>query len=162
MAIITECDDGFQYHVSGALDGPLVVLFEQRCPDLLDYGRLLPEEADDVAAARDLTVEALDRVRGVDLGAVLRRGAHVGHSRPPADLPGAQRLLAPGSLSYATTLGANRSPPVRRLEKPQVFRGFARRARGSASATNVRIALPMANSLRDLGLWGFRPQAIVH
>ena len=73
---------------------------------------------------------------------------------------GAQRVFDPGSLSYATYLGANRSPPVRQPGKPQVSCGFARWTRGSASATNTEISLRKANSLRDLGLWGFRPQVI--
>ena len=53
------CGDGFQCRVSGALDGPLVVLFEQQCPDLLEHGRLVPEDADDVPATRDLAVETI-------------------------------------------------------------------------------------------------------
>jgi len=62
----------------------------------------------------------------------------------------------------ATTLGANRSPPVRQPGKPQVSCEFARHTRGSASATNARISLRRANSLRDLGLWGFWAQAPTH
>lgn len=76
--------------------------------------------------------------------------------------PGAQRVFAPSSLSYATTLGANRSPLVRRPGKAHVFRGVARSTRGSANATNARISLRRANSLRDLGLRGLQSRALVH
>ncbi len=80
MANIIECDDGSQCSVAGALAGQLIVLFEQECPDQPGHGGLIREDADDVAAALDLAVEALDRVGGVVLGAVLGREAHVGQN----------------------------------------------------------------------------------
>ena len=52
----------FQGHVAGALDGPLVVLFEQDRADEAGDGGLVGEDADDLGAALDLAVEALERV----------------------------------------------------------------------------------------------------
>lgn len=45
---------------SGAVDDPLVILFEQRCADEADGGVVVGEDADDLGAALELAVEALD------------------------------------------------------------------------------------------------------
>jgi hypothetical protein len=50
-----------------ALEPPLVVLLEQHGADEADHGGFVREHADDVAAALDLGVEALQRGRAVDL-----------------------------------------------------------------------------------------------
>jgi hypothetical protein len=42
--IIAEWSDGFQTHVSGALDGPLVILFEQDGANEAGDGRFVGEE----------------------------------------------------------------------------------------------------------------------
>ena len=76
--IIAQGCDGFQGHVAGALDGPLVVLLEQDGADEADDGGLVGEDADDLGAALDLAVEALERVGRVQLGPVRRREGHVG------------------------------------------------------------------------------------
>ena len=68
----------FQGHVASTLDRPFVVLLEQDRPDQTDDGVLVGEDADDIGAPLDLAVEALDRVGRVQLGAVLRRKAHIG------------------------------------------------------------------------------------
>src|SRR6266550_9249596 len=43
-----------------------------------DYGSLIGEDADDLAAPLDLAIEPLERVGAVQLGAMLGREAHVG------------------------------------------------------------------------------------
>ena len=57
--------------VASALDGPFIVLFEEERSHKTDDGVLVGEDADDISASLDLTVEALDRVGGVQLGTVL-------------------------------------------------------------------------------------------
>jgi hypothetical protein len=69
--IIAQGGDRFQGHVAGPLDCPFVVLLEQDRPDQPDDGVLVGEDADDIGAALDLAVEALDRIGRVQLG-VLR------------------------------------------------------------------------------------------
>jgi hypothetical protein len=59
--IVAQRCDGFQGHVAGALDGPLVVLFEEDGTDEANDGLVVGEDADDLGAALDLTVDALDR-----------------------------------------------------------------------------------------------------
>lgn len=76
--IIGQWRDGFQGHVSGTLHGPFVVLFKQQGADESDDRGFVGEDADDLAATLDLAVEALERVGGVELRAVLGREAHVG------------------------------------------------------------------------------------
>ena len=76
--IIAQRCDGFQCHVASALDGPFVVLFEEDGSHKTDDGVLVGEDADDISASLDLTVEALDRVGGVQLGTVLGWESHVG------------------------------------------------------------------------------------
>jgi len=76
--IIAQRRDGFQGHVAGAQDRPFVVLLEQDRADQANDGILIGEDADDFRSPLDLAVEALDRVGRVQLGAVLRRKAHIG------------------------------------------------------------------------------------
>ncbi len=52
--IIAEGGDGFQGHVAGALDGPLIALFEQDGPDQARDRCFVGEDADKVGAALDL------------------------------------------------------------------------------------------------------------
>jgi len=66
--IIADGLDGFQRHVTGSLDRLFVVLFEQDSADEAPDGGLVWEDADDVDAQLDLTVEAFDRIGGVQLG----------------------------------------------------------------------------------------------
>ena len=54
-----------------ALDRSLVVLFEQDGTDEACDDGLFGEDADDVGAALDFTVHPFQRIRAVDLGAVL-------------------------------------------------------------------------------------------
>jgi len=60
--IIAERGDGFQGHVTGSLDGPFVVLFEQDGADQSNQGVLIGEDADHVGTAFHLLVEALQRI----------------------------------------------------------------------------------------------------
>ena len=69
--IIADRSDAFQGQVAGTLDGPLVVLLEQDGADQADDGGLVGEDADDVGAPLDLADRPLQRVGGVQLGAVL-------------------------------------------------------------------------------------------
>jgi hypothetical protein len=61
----------FPASCSGALAGPFIVLFEEDRSHKTDDGVLVGEDADDISESLDLTVEALDRVGGVQLGTVL-------------------------------------------------------------------------------------------
>ena len=69
--------DGFQAHVAGSLDRPLIVLFKQQCADEADDGGFIGEDADNLAAALDLAIEPFGWVGAVYFGAMLRREAHV-------------------------------------------------------------------------------------
>jgi hypothetical protein len=69
--IIGDRGDCLKGHVTGALDGPLVVLLEQDRPDEAGDGGLVGEDADDLGAALDLAIEALERVGRVELCPVL-------------------------------------------------------------------------------------------
>jgi len=60
--MIAHWRDGFQGDVAGSLHGPFVVLLEQDCADEPGDGGLVGEDPDDVGAALDLAVEALERV----------------------------------------------------------------------------------------------------
>ena len=62
---IAQGSDGFQCHVSGALNGPFVVLLEEQGADEADDGGLVREDPDDIAAALDFAVEPLERVCAV-------------------------------------------------------------------------------------------------
>ena len=71
--IIAHLVDGFHCHVASTLDGPLIVLLEEDGTDETDDCIIVREDADDLRAALDLTVETLDWVGAVELGAVLLR-----------------------------------------------------------------------------------------
>jgi len=64
--------DRFQSHVSGALHGPFIALFEQERTDEPGDG----QDAGDVGPALDLSVEALDWVCAMQLGAMLLWEGH--------------------------------------------------------------------------------------
>ena len=53
------------------LDQPLIILFEQQGAGEADHGVVVGEDPDDIGAAADLFVDALQRVGGADLGPVL-------------------------------------------------------------------------------------------
>ncbi len=72
--------DCLKVHVAGALDGPLVVLLEEDGPDETGDGGLVGEDAEDLSAALDLSVDLLERVGGVELEAV----QGLGSARPTA------------------------------------------------------------------------------
>ena len=88
--IIADRRDCFQRHVAGALHGPFVVLFEEDGAGQPGDGGLGglkrtkpffqwkngPTSADDLGAALDLAVEALQRVRAVELCPMLGREVH--------------------------------------------------------------------------------------
>jgi hypothetical protein len=66
--IVAQRCHGFQGHVAGALHGPFIVLFEEDSTNEPDDGLVIGEDADDLGAALDLAVEALERVGRVQLG----------------------------------------------------------------------------------------------
>ena len=70
--IIAQGRDGFQRHVTGPLDVPFVVLFEQDRADQAHDGVLVGEDAHHLGSPLDLTIEALDRVCRVQLGRLVR------------------------------------------------------------------------------------------
>jgi hypothetical protein len=76
--IIAQGRHGFQGHVSGSLNGPFVVLFEQDGSDKPDDGVVVWKDADDFGSTLDLAVEPLEGVGGVNLRPVLGGKAHVG------------------------------------------------------------------------------------
>ncbi len=61
-----------------ALGGPLVGLLEEDGADEPNHGGLVGKDPDHVGAALDLAVETLDRVCGMQLGAVSGGEVHVG------------------------------------------------------------------------------------
>ena len=63
--------DGFQGHVARPLNRPFIVLFGEDGADEAGDGGFVGKDADDVGAALDLAVETLQRIGGVQLGAVL-------------------------------------------------------------------------------------------
>ena len=65
VGVSLQGSDGFQCHVSGALNGPFVVLLEEQGADEVDDGGLVREDPDDIAAALDFAVEPLERVCAV-------------------------------------------------------------------------------------------------
>jgi hypothetical protein len=67
----------FDLHVA-ILELPLVILFEQDGADEPDDGLLIGKDADDIAAALDLFIEAFQDVGAMQLGSVLGRKGHVG------------------------------------------------------------------------------------
>lgn len=76
--VIAHCRDCFQRHVSGALDGPFIVLFAQDGADEPCDGCFAGDDADDLCPAFDLAVEAFERIGAVELHPVLGGEAHVG------------------------------------------------------------------------------------
>ena len=60
--IMAQRCDGFQAHVAGSLDRPLIVLFKQQCADEADDGGFIGEDADDLAATFGFAVEPFERV----------------------------------------------------------------------------------------------------
>src|SRR5262245_66561332 len=62
---IADWSDAFQSNVSGALDGPFIIVFEQDSADEAGDGVVVGKDTDDVSSAFDLTVEALDGVCAV-------------------------------------------------------------------------------------------------
>ena len=74
--------DGFQRHVAGALDGPLVILFEEQRADEADDGLAVWEDADDLGAALGVGSARPDHLFVEEIAAALRR-AH-GDSRAGA------------------------------------------------------------------------------
>lgn len=60
--IIAHLADGFQRHVSSALDCPFVILFEQDRADESDDSVVVGKDADDIGAALDLAVETFDGI----------------------------------------------------------------------------------------------------
>jgi hypothetical protein len=77
-------------------DEPLVVLLDQQRAGEADQALIVGEDADDVGAAADLAVDALERVRAAQLGPVLAREA----------IEGQQVLL--GALEQFADLGRDR------------------------------------------------------
>jgi len=68
--IIAQVRDGFQRHVSAALNRPFIVLFEQNGTDETAYGLFVGEDSNHISASFDLAVEAFDRVCAVELGSM--------------------------------------------------------------------------------------------
>lgn len=81
--MIAQGRDSLQHHVTGTLDSPLIVLFEQDRADEADDGIFIGEDSNHVSAPFDLAVEAFNLSGLVQLGLLLRRerhkGKHVGH-----------------------------------------------------------------------------------
>ena len=66
--IIAHRGDCLKCHVAGPLDGPFVVLFEQQRTDQAHDGVVVWEDADDLCASLDLTVQSLNRVCRMEFG----------------------------------------------------------------------------------------------
>src|ERR1700748_2173716 len=104
--IIAHGGDGFQRHVSGALDNPFIVLLQEDCADEPADRRLIGKDADDFGSPLDLAVETLDRIGGVQLrpmrGGEAHIGEHVGfgfvHQRRELPQLGAQLVGDPAPL----------------------------------------------------------------
>ena len=92
--IIAQGGDGFQRHVSGALDSPFIVLLQKDCANEPDDRSLVGKDADDFGAPLDLAVEALDRIRGMQLRPVLRRESSCRRGRRVRLRPSARRAWA--------------------------------------------------------------------
>lgn len=75
---IADRGDAFQRHVSGPLDGPFVVLFEQNSSDKPLDGGFVGEDADDICPALDLAVDAFERIGRMSLGPMSGRERHIG------------------------------------------------------------------------------------
>jgi hypothetical protein len=120
--IIAQGRDGFQRHVTGALDGPLVVLFEQDRADQADDGIFIGEDADHLGSPLDLAVEALNRVDRVQLGSMLGREGHIGEHiglgliQEASELGSLENAPAGVALRSQEYLVYDVSGPVRQLE----------------------------------------------
>lgn len=131
--IIAERNDGFQAQVAGSLDGPFVILFKEQDADQTDDGGLAGEDADDLAASFDLIVEPLQRVGGVELGAVLSGKTHAGEDIGLAPSMRAVSLARAGLLCREPAALPRPSPSLRRtlpipgsVSGAQLKRGGAR------------------------------------
>ena len=74
--------DGLQRHITGALGGPFIGLLEENGADQADDGVCIGKDADDIGTALDLAVLPLDRLGGMDFGAVLAWEIHIGQDVP--------------------------------------------------------------------------------
>ena len=70
--------DGFQGHVAGPLDGPLVVLLQEDGADQACYRLLVRKDSNEIGASLDLAVEAFEGVGRVELHPVFLGKGHVG------------------------------------------------------------------------------------
>ena len=70
--------DGFQRHVAGSLDGPIVIVFHEDGADEAGDCGLVWKDADDVGSSFDLAIDTFDRVGRVQLGAVFLWEGHIG------------------------------------------------------------------------------------
>ncbi len=139
--IIAHGGDGFQGHVAGSLDGPLVVLLEQDGADEPGDSGFVGEDADDLGSAFDLAVEALQRVcnRYEDGGADVRLGPTRSWRmvRPSGtEAPGARRC---GQADVFDELRARVSswPPLRLAR--------LRRERGSVGVVSPAAPVTLAD-----------------
>ena len=76
--VIADGSYAFQRDVSGALDGPFIILLKQDGADEPDQRSLIREDADDLGSALDLAIEPFERIGGVEFQAVLAGEVHVG------------------------------------------------------------------------------------
>ena len=90
--IIAQWSDGFQCHVSSALDGPLVVLFEEDCADQTGYRFLVGEDTDHVGSALDLAVDPFERIGGMQLDSMLGGKSSYTRGRRPLLRRGMRRV----------------------------------------------------------------------
>jgi hypothetical protein len=100
--------DSLKAHAAGALNGPLIVLLEEDGADEANDGVVVREDADHFCPALDPAVEALDRVRAVQLGAMLLGEGHVGQHVGLGMVHdgGELRHLGPDLIGHAAPLGA--------------------------------------------------------
>ena len=102
---------GLSAHVA-ASDQPLVVGLDGEHRDQPDEGRVVGKDADDVGAAADLAVEALQRIGGSEFGPVLGRERVEGEDvvlgllEQPGDLRQPRLELADGLPEPLPGLGA--------------------------------------------------------
>src|SRR5215207_2234090 len=92
--IIAHWCDSFQGDVAGSLDGPFVVLLEQDCADEPGDGGFVGEDPDDVGAALDLAVEALEHWSSAAWSGG-RRGRSCRRGRRPQPRPSGLRAWGP-------------------------------------------------------------------
>ena len=108
--IIARGSDGFQGQITGALDGPLVILLEKNGADEASDGVFVRKDADHIGAAFNFAVQAFEGVDGVDLGPVLLGEGHtalagvgqrIAHEMNPASLPSGVQDFGDGGLQEA-------------------------------------------------------------